>query len=146
MGYIFGIVGVVLGGSVICSFLYYIFNSKTNLDDAYANAKEERRFGRSSIEEYEEDEIEVFQDFISVTDELVDIDFNNSESQGNKFMARRVNNEKNVEVNVEEVREEPTVTPQVVPQPQQPVLQPITTEELYNQINNDDFDNGIEEL
>ena len=45
MGYIFGIVGVVSVGSVFCGILYYLFNSRSNLEDANANYREDRRFG-----------------------------------------------------------------------------------------------------
>ena len=37
MGYIFGIVGKVSVGSAFCGILYYLFNSRSNLDDANAN-------------------------------------------------------------------------------------------------------------
>ncbi len=176
MGYIFGIVGVVLGGSILCAFLYYLFNSKSDLDDANANMREDRRFGNYDLEDYDDDDrVEVFEDIISFADELRDMEFENTVSDINKFIARRSSqNEKIVEAAsniaataaqpVEQVAPQAQVQPvqQVVAQPQvvvqqkppvaesQPVMarpsvKPLTTEELYEDIN-DDFDDGIEEL
>ena len=185
MGYIFGIVGIVFFGSLICIFLYYLFNSKSNLDDVNANMKDDRRFGNYDLEDYDDDErVEVFEDIIGIADELRDMDFENTISDINKFIARRSSqNEKIVEAanniaataaqpveqvsnqvqaqpvqTVQQVVTQPQVAvqPQVVVQPKvevsevqpvmaQPSLRPLTTDELYEEIN-DDFDDGIEEL
>lgn len=176
MGYIFGIVGVVFFGSLICMFLYYLFNSKSDLDDANANMKEDRRFGNYDLDDYDDDDrVEVFEDIISLADELRDMEFENTVSDINKFIARRSSqNEKIVEAasNIEATAGKPVqqvapqvqvqpvqqvvVQPQVVAQPKvevpvqqpvmvQPSLKPLTTDELYEEIN-DDFDDGIEEL
>ena len=164
MGYIFGIVGVVFFGSLICMFLYYLFNSKSDLDDANANMKEDRRFGNYDLEDYDDDDrVEVFEDIIGLADELRDMEFENTVSDINKFIARRSSqNEKIVEAasNIEATAGQPVqqvvVQPQVVAQPKvevpvqqpvmaQPSLKPLTTDELYEEIN-DDFDDGIEEL
>lgn len=176
MGYIFGIVGVVFFGSLICMFLYYLFNSKTDLDDANANMKEDRRFGNYDLDDYDDDDrVEVFEDIIGLADELRDMEFENTVSDINKFIARRSSqNEKIIEAasNIEATAAQPVeqvvpqvqvqpvqqvvVQPQVVAQPKvevpvqqpvmaQPSLKPLTTDELYEEIN-DDFDDGIEEL
>ena len=176
MGYIFGIVGVVFFGSLICMFLYYLFNSKSDLDDANANMKEDRRFGNYDLDDYDDDDrVEVFEDIIGLADELRDMEFENTVSDINKFIARRSSqNEKIVEAasNIEATAAQPVeqiapqvqvqpvqqvvVQPQVVAQPKvevpvqqpvmaQPSLKPLTTDELYEEIN-DDFDDGIEEL
>lgn len=205
MGYIFGIVGIVLGGSILCAFLYFIFNSKSNLDDVSANMKEDRRFGNYAIEDYDYDDderVEIFEDIINYADEVRDMEFEQTVSEINKFIARRsseavnetvyVEDEEegwdemeNVNVNipiqpqlvevtttpqvtasVQSVVSQPVVTqqvvatepqiiqtqvvqPQVVQQPvvqvEQPVIKPLTTDELYEQIN-DDFEDEVEEL
>lgn len=160
MGYIFGIVGIVSVGSVFCGILYYLFNSRANLDDANANYREDRRFGNYDLED-DDDQVEVINDVGSLVNELRNIEFDDYEEplDANKFTARRSSENKNS--NIEDTGAIP-VTPQVqqpvaapaapqvqVPQQpavsEQPVLKPITTDELYEQIN-DDFDDGIEEL
>ena len=161
MGYIFGIVGIVSVGSAFCGILYYLFNSRSNLDDANANYREDRRFGNYDLEDDDDDDqFEVFKDAVSIANELRNLEFDDEEPLDvNKFMARRSSENKNI--NIEDTAAIP-VTPQVqqpvaapatsqvqVPQQpavsEQPVLKPITTDELYEQIN-DDFDDGIEEL
>ena len=131
MGYIFGIVGVVFFGSLICMFLYYLFNSKSDLDDANANMKEDRRFGNYDLDDYDDDDrVEVFEDIISLADELRDMEFENTVSDINKFIARRSSqNEKIVEAasNIEATVAQPVeqIAPQVQVQPvQQVVVQP----------------------
>ena len=159
MGYIFGIVGIVSVGSAFCGILYYLFNSRSNLDDANANYREDRRFGNYDLED-DDDQVEVINDVGSLVNELRNLEFDDEEPLDvNKFMARRSSENKNI--NIEDTAAIP-VTPQVqqpvaapatpqvqVPQQpavsEQPVLKPITTDELYEQIN-DDFDDGIEEL
>lgn len=156
MGYIFGIVGVVSVGSVFCGILYYLFNSRSNLDDASANYREDRRFGNYGLEDDDDDEVEVFSDIVSIADELRNMDFDDMETNIDKFTARRSSN--NSANNFEDTAAQPVVTqvqqpvatPQAQPQVQvqqveQPVLKPISTEELYEQFN-DDFDDGVEEL
>ena len=161
MGYIFGIVGIVSVGSAFCGILYYLFNSRANLDDVNANYREDRRFGNYDLEDDDDDDqFEVFKDAVSIANELRNLEFDDEEPLDvNKFMARRSSENKNI--NIEDTAAIP-VTPQVqqpvaapatpqvqVPQQpavsEQPVLKPITTDELYEQIN-DDFDDGIEEL
>lgn len=155
MGYIFGIVGVVSVGSVFCGILYYLFNSRSNLEDASANYREDRRFGNYDLEDDDDDNVEVFGDIVSIADELRSMEFDDTITDVNKFTARRSSNNAS---NFEDTAAQPVVTqvqqpvatPQVQPQVQaqqveQPVLKPITTDELYKQIN-DDFDDGIEEL
>ena len=161
MGYIFGIVGIVSVGSAFCGILYYLFNSRANLDDANANYREDRRFGNYDLEDDDDDDqFEVFKDAVSIANELRNLEFDDEEPLDvNKFMARRSSENKNI--NIEDTAAIP-VTPQVqqpvaapatpqvrVPQQpavsEQPVLKPKTTDELYEQIN-DDFDDGIEEL
>ena len=155
MGYIFGIVGVVSVGSVFCGILYYLFNSRSNLEDANANYREDRRFGNYDLEDDDDDSVEVFSDIVSITNELRSMEFDDTITDFNKFTARRSNNNAS---NFEDTAAHPIVseTQQPVPSPQvqvqaqvqqveQPVLKPITTDELYKQIN-DDFDDGIEEL
>lgn len=148
MGYIFGIVGIVSVGSAFCGILYYLFNSRANLDDANANYREDRRFGNYDLED-DDDQVEVINDVGSLVNELRNIEFDDYEEplDANKFTARR--SSENKKSNIEDTAAVP-VTPQVqVPQQpavsEQPVLKPITTDELYEQIN-DDFDDGIEEL
>ena len=161
MGYIFGIVGIVSVGSAFCGILYYLFNSRSNLDDANANYREDRRFGNYDLEDDDDDDqFEVFKDAVSIANELRNLEFDDEEPlDANKFTARR--SSENKKSNIEDTAAIP-VTPQVqqpvaapatpqvqVPQQpavsEQPVLKPITTDELYEQIN-DDFDDGIEEL
>jgi hypothetical protein len=152
MGYIFGIVGVVSVGSVFCGILYYLFNSRSNLEDANANYREDRRFGNYDLEDDDDDSVEVFSDIVSITNELRNMDFDDTITDFNKFTARRSSN--NNTSNFEDTAAQTVVTetqqPVAIPQAQvqqveQPVLKPITTDELYSQIN-DDFDDGIEEL
>lgn len=156
MGYIFGIVGVVSVGSVFCGILYYLFNSRSNLEDANANYREDRRFGNYDLEDDDDDSVEVFSDIVSITNELRSMEFDDTITDFNKFTARRSSNNNTSDFEdtaaqpiVAEVQQ-PVATPQAQPQTQvqqveQPVLKPITTDELYKQIN-DDFDDGIEEL
>lgn len=153
MGYIFGIVGVVSVGSVFCGILYYLFNSRSNLEDANANYREDRRFGNYDLEDDDDDDgVEVFSDIVSITNELRNMDFDDTITDFNKFTARRSSNnntsdfEDTAAQTVVTETQQPVTTPQVqVQQVEQPVLKPITTDELYSQIN-DDFDDGIEEL
>lgn len=152
MGYIFGIVGVVSVGSVFCGILYYLFNSRSNLEDANANYREDRRFGNYDLEDDDDDSVEVFSDIVSITNELRNMDFDDTITDFNKFTARRSsnNNTSNFEDTAAQTvvteTQQPVTTPQAqVQQVEQPVLKPITTDELYSQIN-DDFDDGIEEL
>jgi len=152
MGYIFGIVGVVSVGSVFCGILYYLFNSRSNLEDANANYREDRRFGNYDLEDDDDDSVEVFSDIVSITNELRNMEFDDTITDFNKFTARRSSNnntsdfEDTAAQTVVTETQQPVTTPQVqVQQVEQPVLKPITTDELYSQIN-DDFDDGIEEL
>ena len=152
MGYIFGIVGVVSVGSVFCGILYYLFNSRSNLEDANANYREDRRFGNYDLEDDDDDSVEVFSDIVSITNELRNMEFDDTITDFNKFTARRSsnNNTSNFEDTAAQTvvteTQQPVTTPQAqVQQVEQPVLKPITTDELYKQIN-DDFDDGIEEL
>ena len=152
MGYIFGIVGVVSVGSVFCGILYYLFNSRSNLEDANANYREDRRFGNYDLEDDDDDSVEVFSDIVSITNELRNMEFDDTITDFNKFTARRSsnNNTSNFEDTAAQTvvteTQQPVTTPQAqVQQVEQPVLKPITTDELYSQIN-DDFDDGIEEL
>jgi hypothetical protein len=152
MGYIFGIVGVVSVGSVFCGILYYLFNSRSNLEDANANYREDRRFGNYDLEDDDDDSVEVFSDIVSITNELRNMDFDDTITDFNKFTARRSSNsntsnfEDTAAQTVVADTQQPVTTPQAqVQQVEQPVLKPITTDELYSQIN-DDFDDGIEEL
>ena len=124
----------------------------------------------------------MFEDIINYADELRDIEFENTISDINKFIARRSSQNEaivNAASNIQATAAQPVETvaspvqptqpvqpvqyvqpvQQVVSQTQvqsvavqsqpQPVMQPavktITTDELYEQIN-DDFDDGIEEL
>ena len=152
MGYIFGIVGVVSVGSVFCGILYYLFNSRSNLEDANANYREDRRFGNYDLEDDDDDSVEVFSDIVSITNELRNMEFDDTITDFNKFTARRSsnNNTSNFEDTAAQTvvteTQQPVTTPKAqVQQVEQPVLKPITTDELYKQIN-DDFDDGIEEL
>ena len=161
MGYIFGIVGIVSVGSAFCGILYYLFNSRSNLDDANANYREDRRFGNYDLEDDDDDDqFEVFKDAVSIANELRNLEFDDEEPLDvNKFMARRSSENKNINIDapvaipVTPQVQQPVAAPatpqvQVPQQPavsEQPVLKPITTDELYEQIN-DDFDDGIEEL
>lgn len=151
MGYIFGIVGVVSVGSVFCGILYYLFNSRSNLEDANANYREDRRFGNYDLEDDDDDSVEVFSDIVSITNELRSMEFDDTITDFNKFTARRSSNntsdfEDTAAQTVVTETQQPVTTPQAqVQQVEQPVLKPITTDELYKQIN-DDFDDGIEEL
>lgn len=161
MGYIFGIVGIVSVGSAFCGILYYLFNSRANLDDANANYREDRRFGNYDLEDDDDDDqFEVFKDAVSIANELRNLEFDDEEPLDvNKFMARRSSENKNINIDapaaipVTPQVQQPVAAPatsqvQVPQQPavsEQPVLKPITTDELYEQIN-DDFDDGIEEL
>ena len=159
MGYIFGIVGIVSVGSAFCGILYYLFNSRSNLDDANANYREDRRFGNYDLED-DDDQVEVINDVGSLVNELRNLEFDDEEPLDvNKFMARRSSENKNINIDapaaipVTPQVQQPVAAPatsqvQVPQQPavsEQPVLKPITTDELYEQIN-DDFDDGIEEL
>ena len=161
MGYIFGIVGIVSVGSAFCGILYYLFNSRSNLDEANANYREDRRFGNYDLEDDDDDDqFEVFKDAVSIANELRNLEFDDEEPLDvNKFMARRSSENKNINIDapaaipVTPQVQQPVAAPatpqvQVPQQPavsEQPVLKPITTDELYEQIN-DDFDDGIEEL
>lgn len=151
MGYIFGIVGVVSVGSVFCGILYYLFNSRSDLEDVNANYREDRRFGNYDLEDDDDDSVEVFSDIVSITNELRSMEFDDTITDFNKFTARRSSNntsdfEDTAAQTVVTETQQPVATSQAqVQQVEQPVLKPITTDELYKQIN-DDFDDGIEEL
>ena len=100
--------------------------------------------------------VEVFSDIVSITNELRSMEFDETITDFNKFTARRSSNNNTSDFEdtaaqpiVAEVQQ-PVTTTQVQVQVQeqqveQPVLKPITSGELYKQIN-DDFDDGIEEL
>ncbi len=99
MEYIYGIVGIVLIGSIFCGILYAFFLRTNSLDDVNANMREDRRFGNYNIEDYDDDDrVEAFEDIIGIADEIRDMEFEEATSDINKFIARRSNqNNKDVD-------------------------------------------------
>ena len=53
MGYILGVCGVVLGGSLLIYFVYSFYSKRYDLDNGAINAKEDRFYGNVDLEDYE---------------------------------------------------------------------------------------------
>ena len=129
MGYILGVCGVVLGGSLLIYFVYSFYSKRYDLDNGAINAKEDRFYGNVDLEDYEDDDrVEVFEDILDLAKQAEDEEFDKAVEEINKFVARRnsmeeQSSEQLLNVAGQEVVENNSVVQEVVAETQDEVIE-----------------------